>query len=66
MLVFSQPEHTRATKPIIERQQYRLDHLKRAVANGDSLVAYAEKHELKAKDLYAWKTRLIELGSIAR
>ena len=54
-----------ATKPITARQQYWLDHLKRADANGSSLVAYARAQELKPKDLYAWKTRLIQLGHLA-
>ncbi len=52
------------TKPITERQQYWLDHLKHATANGNSLVEYAKVRELKAKDLYAWKTRLIGLGHL--
>ncbi|MEM8564425.1 MAG: hypothetical protein AAGF57_19450 [Pseudomonadota bacterium] len=64
MLVFSQSEHVMATKPITERQQYWLDHLKRAAASRESLVDYAQAHDLKAKDLYAWKTRLIELGHL--
>lgn len=53
-----------ANKPITERQQYWLDPLKRAAASRDSLVDYAKTHDLKAKDLYAWKTRLIELGHL--
>jgi hypothetical protein len=50
--------------PITERQQYWLDHLKQAAANGNSLVEYAKLRELKAKDLYAWKTRLINLSHL--
>jgi hypothetical protein len=50
--------------PITARQQYWLDHLNSAAANGSSLVAYAKTHEIKAKDLYAWKTRLIDLGHL--
>ena len=50
--------------PITERQQYWLDHLNHATANGNSLIEYARLHELKAKDLYAWKTRLINLGHL--
>ena len=49
------------TKPITERQRYWLDHLNTAVTSGSSLVAYAAAHQLKPKDLYAWKTRLIDL-----
>ena len=54
-----------ATKPITERQQYWLDHFKRAATSGHSLVEYARTHELKAKDLYAWKTRLINLRHLS-
>ncbi|MEZ5491990.1 MAG: hypothetical protein R3F50_17015 [Gammaproteobacteria bacterium] len=52
------------TKPITERQQHWLDHLNSAAANGSSIVEYAKLRELKAKDLYAWKTRLINLGHL--
>jgi len=52
------------SKPITERQQHWLDHLNSAAANGSSLVEYAKLRELKAKDLYAWKTRLINLGHL--
>ncbi len=52
------------TKPITERQQYWLDHLNNAATSGSSLVDYAKARELKAKDLYAWKTRLINLGHL--
>ena len=53
------------TKPITERQQHWLDHLNSAAASGSSLVDYARAHELKAKDLYAWKTRLVNLGHLS-
>lgn len=52
------------TKPITERQHHWLDHLNSAAANGSSLVEYAKLRELKAKDLYAWNTRLINLGHL--
>jgi len=58
MLVFSQTEHTMATKPITKRQHYWLDHLINAASTDGSLVAYARAHDLKPKDLYLWKFNL--------
>lgn len=49
-------------KSITERQQYWLDHLNVAEANGISLVDYAKANELKVKDLYQWKTSLTKRG----
>ncbi len=49
-------------KTITERQQYWLDHLKAANADGSSLVEYAKANDLKVKDLYQWKTSLTKRG----
>ena len=47
-------------KPITERQQHWLDHLKNAEAQDVTLVAYAKANDLKVKDLYQWKTNLAQ------
>ena len=52
------------TKPLTTRQRYWLDHLTAAAASGGTLVGYAEKHQLNAKRLYQWKTRLVDLGHL--
>ncbi len=51
-------------KPISQRQRYWLDHLTTAATSGGSLVDYAAAHQLKAKHLYGWKTRLIIAGHL--
>ncbi len=51
-------------KPITQRQRYWLDHLNTAATSGGSLVDYAAAHQLKAKHLYGWKTRLIIAGHL--
>lgn len=51
-------------KPVTDRQQYWLNHLKSAEANDGTLVDYAKAHQLKPKDLYQWKTRLIQRGAL--
>ena len=40
------------------KQQFWFDHVQAAIASEDSMAAYAAKHKLSAKALYAWKTRL--------
>ena len=51
------------TKPAItERQQFWLDHIKAAAASNGTLVDYAAARELKVRDLYQWKRKLIGLG----
>ncbi|MFK8018010.1 MAG: hypothetical protein AB8G17_21515 [Gammaproteobacteria bacterium] len=45
-----------------KRQRYWLNHIKAADASDGSLVAYAETHKLKVKDLYQWKTALARRG----
>ncbi len=49
-------------KTITEGQQYCLDYLKAAEANGTSLVQYASENDLKVKDLYQSKTSLTKRG----
>ena len=51
-----------SNKPITERQQFWLDHLKAADDQGMTLVAYAKDNDLKVKDLYQWKTSLTRRG----
>jgi hypothetical protein len=51
-------------KPITQRQRYWLEHLNTAAISGSSLVDYAAAHQLKARHLYAWKTRLIVSGHL--
>lgn len=48
-------------RQITERQRYWLDHVRAADASDESTVAYAGKQGLKVKDLYQWKTKLIQL-----
>lgn len=52
-------------KPINDRQQFWLNHLKSAEASDGTLVDYAKAHQLKPKDLYQWKTRLIRRGVLS-
>lgn len=40
------------------KQQFWFDHVQAAIASEGSMAAYAAKHKLSAKALYAWKTRL--------
>lgn len=51
-------------KPTTDRQQYWLNHVKSAKASDGTLVDYAKAHQLKPKDLYQWKTRLIQRGAL--
>ncbi len=50
-----------ATRQMTERQRYWLGHVRAADASDESTVAYAGKQGLKVKDLYQWKTKLIQL-----
>ena len=49
-------------KPLTERQQYWLGHIKAADASGGSCVEYATVHDLDVKHLYQWKTTLRRQG----
>lgn len=48
--------------PLTDKQRYWLEHIHAADISGDSIAAYANKHGLASKSLYAWKTRLLKLG----
>ncbi|MCP4331240.1 MAG: hypothetical protein GY785_01195 [Gammaproteobacteria bacterium] len=54
----------KSNKPTTQRQRYWLDHLNATAAGGTSLADYARNNQLKPKELYAWKTRLISLGHL--
>ena len=45
--------------PLTLKQQLWLDHVQAADASDGSMAAYAVEHNISAKALYAWKTRLI-------
>jgi len=52
---------TKVERVMTERQRYWLGHVRAADASKESTVAYAGKQGLKVKDLYQWKTKLIQL-----
>ncbi len=51
----------KAERAITERQRYWLGHVRAADTSEESTVAYARAQGLKVKDLYQWKTKLIQL-----
>jgi len=51
-----------ARKPPTKRQQYWLKHLRAAASFDGSMAAYASHHQVDAKDLYRWKTKLKLFG----
>lgn len=53
-------------KPLTEKQRYWLGRVKRCEAAGQSMVAYAREQSLDLKQFYNWKTRLTQLGVIAK
>ena len=50
-----------AARQMTERQRYWLEQVQAADASEESTVAYAHAQGLKVKDLYQWKTKLIQL-----
>ena len=56
----------RQTRPLTERQQYWLQHLRACDASGQSMKAYAQAQNLAIHDLYSWKKTLVKRGVLPR
>ena len=52
--------------PLTEKQRYWLEHIETAEREGLSPRAYAERHGLRASQLYYWRSRLRKLGVLAQ
>jgi len=51
--------------PLTEKQRYWLEHIETAEREGVSPRAYAERHGLRASQLYYWRSRLRKRGVLA-